>query len=73
MAKFAGTVVDTRRTPSFADSEIVARMDSGLEIRFPVARNPRLASSTAAQLNNIRYHHSVSIRLMSTRICRSED
>jgi hypothetical protein len=47
------TVVDTGRTASFVDGEIVVRMDSGLEIRFPAARNPRLASGTVAQLNNI--------------------
>ena len=46
-------VVDTGRTASFVDGEIVVRMDSGLEIRFPMACNPRLALGTAAQLNNI--------------------
>ena len=47
------TVVDTGRTASFVDGEIVVHMDNGLEIRFPVARNPRLAAGTAAQLHNI--------------------
>ncbi len=28
-------------------------MESGVEIRFPVAQNPRLARGTDAQLNNI--------------------
>jgi hypothetical protein len=32
---------------------ILIRMRSGVEIRFPVAQNPRLASGTEEQLNNI--------------------
>ena len=32
---------------------VAITMPGGLEIRFPVARNPRLASGNDAQLNNI--------------------
>jgi len=32
---------------------IVFRMESGAEIRFPVAQNPRLAHGTHQQLNHI--------------------
>jgi len=32
---------------------IVIRMESGAEIRFPVAENPRLARGTHRQLNHI--------------------
>jgi hypothetical protein len=32
---------------------IVIRMESGAEIRFPVADNPRLAAGSPAQLNHI--------------------
>jgi hypothetical protein len=31
----------------------VIKMPGGLEIRFPIARNPRLAQGNDAQLNNI--------------------
>jgi hypothetical protein len=32
---------------------IVVRMQSGLEVRFPVSANRRLANATVKQLNNI--------------------
>ena len=32
---------------------VAIRMTSGLEIRFPVARNPRLANGSDAQLNHV--------------------
>ena len=35
------------------DGQIVVRMESGAEIRFPVAENPRLARGTHRQLNRI--------------------
>ncbi len=38
---------------AYEDGQIVVAMDSGVEIRFPVAQNPRLAAGTEAQLNNI--------------------
>jgi hypothetical protein len=45
----------TNLTPEakYAKGHIIVRMGDGVEIRFPTARNPRLARGTAAQLNNI--------------------
>jgi hypothetical protein len=47
------TLIDKAVTASFMDGQILIRMESGLEIRFPVASNPRLAGGTLSQLNNI--------------------
>lgn len=47
------TLIDTARTACFRDGEIIIFMESGTELRFPVAKNPRLAVGTAKQLNNI--------------------
>ena len=47
------TLVDTVTSAVFKDGCIVVTMDSGLEVRFPVAANPRLARGTPAQLNHI--------------------
>ncbi|MGH7977590.1 MAG: DUF2442 domain-containing protein [Limisphaerales bacterium] len=44
---------DTAVAAMHANGEIVVRMESGAEIRFPVAENPRLASGTHRQLNRI--------------------
>ena len=46
-------LIDTAVTASFSDGDIVIVMESGTELRFPVAENPRLAAGTPAQLNNI--------------------
>jgi hypothetical protein len=35
------------------DGFVIVTMQSGLELRFPIAGNPRLACGTVAQLNNI--------------------
>ena len=47
------TLVDTARSAAHVNGEIVARMENGAEIRFPVAQNPRLARGTHRQLNHI--------------------
>ena len=47
------TLTDTARTAAFLGGEIIAHMESGREIRFPVADNPRLACGTTAQLAHI--------------------
>ncbi len=47
------TLVDAVRSAVFDDGHIVLMMDSGVEIRFPVAGNPRLTGGTPEQLNNI--------------------
>jgi hypothetical protein len=46
-------LVDTAKATEFRDGHIVITMDSGVEVRFPVSRNPRLAKGTPDQLNNI--------------------
>jgi hypothetical protein len=47
------TLVDTARSAAHVSGFIVVRMESGAEIRFPVAENPRLARGTHRQLNHI--------------------
>ena len=41
------------RTAELVDGETVVRVESGGEIRFPVAHNPRLEKNIPRQLNNI--------------------
>jgi hypothetical protein len=38
---------------SFSDGVIYVSMDTGVEIRFPVDKNPRLKPGTSDQLNHI--------------------
>ncbi|HEV2437215.1 MAG TPA: DUF2442 domain-containing protein [Verrucomicrobiae bacterium] len=47
------TLVDKARSAAHVNGEIIVRMESGAEIRFPVAQNPRLANGTHQQLNRI--------------------
>ncbi len=47
------TLLDQARSALFRDRHIVVTMESGAEIRFPVAENPRLAGGTIDQLNNV--------------------
>ncbi len=47
------TLTDTARTVASVGGEIIVLMESGREIRFPVADNPRLARGTPAQLSHI--------------------
>lgn len=47
------TLTDTAKSASYRDGHIVLIMESEVEIRFPVAKNPRLARGTPAQLNHI--------------------
>ena len=46
-------LIDRARSAFFQDGEIIIAMESGSEIRFSVANNPRLANGTAEQLSNI--------------------
>jgi Protein of unknown function (DUF2442) len=46
-------LTDSARSAVFRDGQIIIRMESGAEIRFPVVENPRLAPGTAEQLNRI--------------------
>jgi hypothetical protein len=41
------------KSASYEEGHVVVVMQSEVEIRFPVARNPRLARGTPAQLNHI--------------------
>ena len=47
------TLVDIGVVAAYDDGYIVVRMESGVEIKFPVGGNKRLARGTAQQLNNI--------------------
>lgn len=47
------TLTDRARSAKHLDGFIVVKMESGVEIGFPVAENPRLARGTVQQLNNI--------------------
>jgi len=47
------TLADSVRSARCRAGQVVVAMESGVEIRFPVARNPRLAQGTAKQLNHI--------------------
>jgi hypothetical protein len=47
------TLVDRAHSVVYKDGYIVVAMQSGVEIRFPVAGNPRLAQGLPEQLNNI--------------------
>ena len=46
-------LTDSARSAVFQDGQIIIAMESGTEIRFPVAENPRLACGTPAQLSRI--------------------
>jgi len=47
------TLVDTAKAVLYRDGHIVISMDSGVEVRFPVSRNLRLAHGTPQQLGNV--------------------
>ena len=47
------TLVDTLKSAIYKDGHIEITMRSGVEIRFPIAGNPRLANGTPQQLNHI--------------------
>ena len=47
------TLTDRARSAAYADGEIVIQMESGTQLRFPAARNPRLAAGTPQQLAHI--------------------
>ncbi len=46
-------LTDSARSVVCRDGEIVVSMQSGAEIRFPVAENPRLACGTPDQRRNV--------------------
>ncbi len=47
------TLVDIAIEATYKNGHIVVHMESGVEIRFPVSKNRRLAQGTNKQLNNI--------------------
>jgi hypothetical protein len=47
------TLADTAESVTYRTGHILIKMQSGVEIRFPVSRNPRLSRGTPWQLNNI--------------------
>jgi len=47
------TLVDVAQSASFREGSVVIVFESGVEIRFPVAKNPRLAKGSVKQLSNI--------------------
>lgn len=47
------TLIDKVRSAIYQDGKILVTMESQVEIRFPVAGNPRLSQGTPEQLNNI--------------------
>jgi hypothetical protein len=47
------TLIDTPCSAGFRDGLIIVVLQSGAELSFPIAANPRLAAATPAQLNHI--------------------
>ncbi len=47
------TLTDSARSAVCRDGQVIIAMESGAEIRFPVAANPRLAHGTLEQLQNL--------------------
>ncbi|MFT3992125.1 MAG: DUF2442 domain-containing protein [Luteolibacter sp.] len=47
------TLADTLKEARYDNGKIVIEMLSGVEIRFPVSKNPRLKHGTPEQLNHI--------------------
>jgi hypothetical protein len=47
------TLIDAPVSASYSEGKIMVLMESGLEIRFPIAGNPRLAGQSIEALNNI--------------------
>ena len=46
-------LIDSARSAVFRDGQIIITMETGREIRFPVAGNPRLTQGTPAQLGQM--------------------
>jgi hypothetical protein len=47
------TLTNNQITASFSNGCIFVSMETGVEIKFPVEKNPRLSGGTPAQLNLI--------------------
>jgi hypothetical protein len=46
------TLVDAAKSASFRDGNIVIVFESGVEIRVPIGKNPRLATGSPKQLGS---------------------
>jgi hypothetical protein len=46
-------LADRVQSAAYSDGHVIVNMESGVEIRFPVAGNPRLSHGTSEQLNRI--------------------
>ena len=47
------TLTDSPQSARYEAGRIIVVLQSGLELSFPVARNPRLAAGTDEQVSNI--------------------
>ena len=47
------TLIDSAKKVTYSGGHILIQMDSGIEVRFPVEKNPRLTKGTPAQLNAV--------------------
>jgi hypothetical protein len=47
------TLIDSIKSARHSDGTMIVLMEGGVEIRFPVAHNPRLKIATDRQLNHI--------------------
>jgi len=47
------TLTNNQTQASFSDGYIYVFMETGVEIKFPVDKNPRLCGGSPAQLNHI--------------------
>ncbi len=47
------TLTDSAQSAVYQNGKILLTMESGVEVRFPVGNNPRLARGTPQQLANI--------------------
>ena len=47
------TLVDSAKRAYSDGRHIIVEMESGIEVKFPVSENPRLAAGTLHQLNRI--------------------
>ena len=65
------TLVDRAHTALFRDGFIVVAMESGAEIRFPVAENPRLAHALRSSSTTSSFRLSGSTGRSSTKTFRS--
>jgi hypothetical protein len=47
------TLANNQVTAAFSNGYILVSMETGVEIKFPIKKNPRLSGGTPAQLNHI--------------------